>query len=279
MDSFPDAWVLKESDLIERLTGLESVVVAFSGGVDSSYLAEMAHRSLGGRALAITAVSPSLPASEARAARELARSRGWNHIEMRTHEMERPEYVANDGDRCYWCKTELLEVLGPVALERGAAVALGTNTDDLGDFRPGLRAARENGSIAPLVDAGMSKAEIRGLSARIGLPTADKPAGPCLASRIAYGVRVTPERLRRVDHAETFLRSLGFKELRVRDHGDLARIEVPASEIDNLASHRAEIVTHLSDLGFRYVTVDLEGFRSGSLNETLGTPTIRRSQG
>ena len=186
-----------------------------------------------------------------------------------THEVAREEYARNDGDRCYWCKTELFEALGPVAAERAAEVLVGTNVDDLADYRPGSRAATEHGVRAPLVEAELTKTEIRGLSAEMGLPTADKPASPCLSSRFAYGVRVTPEGLRRVEKAEEFVRSLGFEILRVRDHGELARLEVEKHDIPR-ASRLAEIITAgLTALGYRYVTLDLDGFRSGSLNALL----------
>jgi pyridinium-3,5-biscarboxylic acid mononucleotide sulfurtransferase len=191
------------------------------------------------------------------------------------HEVEREEYARNSADRCYWCKDELFETLSPIASERGACIAVGTNADDLGDFRPGQRAARERGIVAPLAEVGLTKKDVRDLSADIGLPTADKPASPCLSSRFAYGVRVTPEGLRRVEEAEEIVRSLGFEVFRVRDHGDLARIEVPEQEIERAAALKKELATKLAALGFRYVTLDLVGFRSGSMNEVL-RPSFRR---
>ena len=266
----------KRESLERSLSRLGSAVVAYSGGVDSSLLAAMAHRTLGPRALAVTAVSPSLAARERTAAAELAKQSGWNHREILTHEIERPEYVRNDPDRCYWCKTELFEVLGPLAAELQAPILVGTNVDDLGDHRPGLRAARESQVQAPLVDAGLTKADVRELSRELGLPTTEKPSSPCLASRFAYGVAVTEEGLRRIDRAEEVVRALGFDEFRVRDHGDLARIEVPPDRIDELTSRRVEVEGELKRLGYVYVTVDLTGFRSGAMNEVLGPPRLRR---
>lgn len=268
----------KKDALETALGGHRSVVVAFSGGVDSAYLTAVAHDVLGPAALAVTAASPSLARREREGAEALARQFGWRHLTVETHEGDRPEYVRNDGDRCFWCKDTLFEVLAPLAAERGAAVAVGTNTDDLGDHRPGLRAAREHGVLSPLVDAGMSKADVRTLAAARGLPVADKPASPCLASRVAYGVEVTPERLRRVDAAEEAVRALGFDVLRVRDHGDLARVEVPLDDFPRLAALRAEVHERLSGLGFRFVTLDLAGFRSGSLNAALRPPSIGRPE-
>lgn len=255
---------------LEGLLGdLGGAVIAYSGGVDSSFLMAVGHEVLGDRALAVTAVSPSMARREIAGARELADGRGWNHMVVGTHEVGREEYARNSADRCYWCKTELFEVLGPLAEQRSAEVLVGTNLDDLGDYRPGSRAADEHMVRAPLVEAGLTKSEIRQMSAAMGLPTADKPASPCLASRFAYGVRVTPEGLRRVDRAEEFVRSLGFEVLRVRDHGDLARVEVEPADIERASLLADEITAGLTDLGYRYVTLDLAGFRSGSLNEAL----------
>jgi pyridinium-3,5-biscarboxylic acid mononucleotide sulfurtransferase len=263
--------------LTRSLAGSQKVVVAYSGGVDSAYLAAVAHDVLGRDAVAVTAVSPSLARRELDAAIALAEGRKWNHIVVQTGELQREEYVRNSPDRCYWCKTELLDVLGPIATERGAEIALGTNADDLTDYRPGSKAARSRGALTPLADAGLTKADVRELSREIGLPTSDKAASPCLASRFAYGVRVTEEGLRRIEAAEEKLRVLGLEVLRVRDHGDdLARVEVPAEDIEAVVRHRAAITEGLKDLGFRFVTLDLQGFRSGSLNEVLPGPRLRR---
>ncbi|HEY7873869.1 MAG TPA: ATP-dependent sacrificial sulfur transferase LarE [Actinomycetota bacterium] len=265
----------KHAALASLLGELDGAVVAYSGGVDSAFLAAAAHDALGARSVAVTAVSPSLARRELDAARSLARARGWNHVEVSTSEVDRPEYRRNSPDRCYWCKTELMEVLDPIARSVGASVLVGTNTDDLGDHRPGLRAAREHDARAPLAEAGLSKAEVRALSRTLGLPTAEKLASPCLASRFAYGVEVTPEGLERVDKAEELLRSLGFQELRVRDHGDLARIEVPRDLIAGAAALADEIATGLQALGYVYVSLDLAGFRTGAMNEVLRPPSIR----
>ena len=265
----------KRAALGDNLRALGRVVVAYSGGVDSAFLAASAHSALGPDCLAVTAVSPSLADRERREARGLAERNGWNHLEVPTHELDRAEYARNDPDRCYWCKTELFEVLGPLAARRDAVIAVGTNADDLGDYRPGLRAAREHRVVAPLAEVGLTKQDVRALSAALGLPTSAKPASPCLSSRFAYGVPVTSEGLRRIDRAEEFVRSLGFDVLRVRDHGDLARLEVSAEDLPRAAALAAPISSGLRELGFRYVALDLVGFRSGSMNEVLPAPGFR----
>jgi uncharacterized protein len=253
------------------LTDLDGAIVAYSGGADSAFLADVAHETLGDRATAVTAVSPSLAPDERASARRLAEERGWRHREVETNELERLGYARNEADRCYHCKTELFEVLGRLASAGTTTVLVGTNLDDTSDHRPGQVAARERGVRAPLLEAELTKEEIRALSRERGLATWDKPASACLASRIAYGIEVTAERLDRVGRAEAFVRSLGVRQLRVRDHGDLARIEVPPEDVERIASDevRPRVAAYLRELGFRYVTIDLEGFRSGSMNALL----------
>ena len=260
-------------DKLERLRAMlndvPSAIIAYSGGADSAFLADVAHEALGERAVAVTAVSPSLAPEERDAARALAAERGWRHREVQTFEGEREEYIRNAPDRCYHCKTELFSTLAAlVGAEPGTVVFVGTNIDDESDVRPGRRAALERGVRAPLLEAGLTKEEIRGLSRERGLSTWNKPASACLASRIAYGVEVTPERLDRVARAESFLRTLGLTQLRVRDHGELARLEVPVEDVPRLASDelRGMVASFMRELGFSYVTLDLEGFRSGSMN-------------
>lgn len=259
------------SRLGERLRSESALVVAYSGGADSALLAFAAARTLGERALAVTAVSPSLADSERSAAREFARRHGLAHLEVCTRETERPEYAANGPDRCYHCKSALFDALAPVATAMGARIALGTNLDDLGDHRPGQRAAAERGVVAPLVDAGLTKAGVRALSRELGLITADKPAAPCLASRVSYGDPVTPEVLRRIETAEAALRELGFPVCRVRAHsrGTLARIEVPAGQIPRAAMLSERIDTAVRGAGFTFCSLDLAGFASGRLNTLL----------
>lgn len=264
----------KAASLDRELELLGAVVVAYSGGVDSALLAVTAHAVLGPAALAVTAASPSLASRELRDATELARRRGFDHVVVETDELRREEYARNAPDRCYWCKTELFEVLQPMAASRGAHIAVGTNLDDLADYRPGLAAAAKKDVRTPLADARLTKADVRALCAELGLPVHDKPASPCLASRFAYGVRVTREGLQRVERAEEAVRKLGFEDFRVRDHGDLARVEVPPDDILRAASLRDTISSQLKELGFRYVTLDLVGFRSGSLNEVLALPKL-----
>jgi uncharacterized protein len=263
----------KYSALQAHLQALGSVVVAFSGGLDSALLLKVAVQALGGdKVLAVTGRSPSVPRAEREAVAALAAECGAPHEFLATRELDDPDYAANPSNRCYFCKTELYGRLVPLAAARGyQAVVSGTNADDLGEFRPGLQAADEQRVAAPLAAAGLGKAELRQLAAELGLSIHDKPASPCLASRIPYGEPVTADKLRRIDEAETFLRELGFRECRVRYHGELARIEVPAAQIGRLAEAdlRGRIETRLREIGFRYVTLDLRGFRSGSLNEVL----------
>jgi len=244
------------------------VVVAFSGGVDSTYLLAVAVEALGDRCVAATAVSPSLAAAELDDARSLAALVGARHEEVETREHERAGYVANGADRCYYCKSELFDRLAPLR-ERYGDIAVGTIVDDLGDHRPGQAAARERGVLTPLVDHGFSKADVRARSVARGLPSATKPAQACLASRVAYGLPVTPDRLARVAAGERWLRDRGFDDVRVRDHGDLARIEVPRARIADVLAVGDALAAELRALGWRDVAVDADGRRSGSMNDAL----------
>ncbi|HKD50438.1 MAG TPA: ATP-dependent sacrificial sulfur transferase LarE [Candidatus Acidoferrum sp.] len=262
----------KESLLLSRLAEIPSIIVALSGGADSAYLAWAAHRALGSRALSVTALSPSFAAHDREIVEQLVNKLTLNHEFIETHEMENPAYRANQPDRCYFCKDELFSVLDHLARSRGfAAVAYGVNADDTLDLRPGHRAASEYKVLAPLLDAGLSKSEIRALSQRAGLPTWDRPASACLASRVPYGTEVTPERLALIERSEAALRDLGFRQFRVRIHDNLARVEISPGEMPRAMS--PEMATAISErlktAGFAYVALDLQGYRQGSLNETL----------
>lgn len=262
----------KERLLLAQLAELPSLIVALSGGADSAYLAWAAHLSLSDRALSLTALSPSYSAHDRSMVEEFVRQLGVRHEFVETHEMENPSYRANAADRCYFCKDELFSVLAGIAKERGfAAIAYGVNADDTLDFRPGHRAASEHRVLAPLLDAGLSKAEIRQLSRRAVLPTWDRPASACLASRLPYGTEVTPERLGLVERGEAVLRDLGFRQFRVRLHDKLARVEISPDEMPRALSREmaAAIAARLKAAGFLYVALDLEGYRQGSLNEEL----------
>jgi uncharacterized protein len=259
--------------LRRRLHELAPVVVAFSGGADSAFLAWVANDTLGPEgASAVTALSPSLASDEEAACAELAAEWGLRWSSVETRELDRPEYVANGGDRCYHCKAELMEVIAPLVATAGARIVLGTNLDDLGDHRPGQEAAVEAGAAFPLVDAGFTKADVRDASRALGLRTWDKPAAACLASRIPYGTPVTLTTLGRVDRAEASLRALGFRQVRVRHYGDAARLELPLGELGAVLERRVEVVHAVQTAGYSYVTLDLEGFRSGNLNAALDGP-------
>ena len=257
----------KLDSLRAELRRIGRVVVAFSGGADSAFLAAVATDTLGAEAsLAVTAVSPSLAAAEGDDCRRLSDEWGLRWQTVATSEMERAAYLVNDLDRCYQCKDALMTALQPIAIAERATVLLGVNTDDLHDHRPGQRAAAQAGAVFPLVMAGFSKHDVRAASRRLGLRTWDKPAAACLASRIPTGTAVTVELLSTIDRAEAAVRALGFGQLRVRHHGETARLEVDTESLEQAVARRHDIVAALRPLGFRYVTLDLEGFRSGSTN-------------
>ena len=269
----------KENLLLARLAEIPSLIVALSGGADSAYLAWAAHEALGPGALSVTALSPSYSAHDRAIVKEFVNQRNLQHEFIETHELENPSYRANAADRCYFCKDELFSALDELAHARGfAAVAYGVNADDTLDFRPGHRAATEHQVLAPLLNAALGKAEIRLLSRRAGLPTWDRPASACLSSRLPYGTEVTPERLGLVERGEAELRALGFRQFRVRLHDKLARVEIAPDEMPRAlaAEMAAAIADRLKAAGFTYVALDLEGYRQGSLNETL-LPTGQRS--
>lgn len=262
----------KEARLVEILQELGSVVVGFSGGVDSAYLAYVANRVLGDKALCVTAMSPSYPSFQLQETRDFAARYQLRHLEIQSEELDNPAYRENASNRCYFCKSDLFSKLQTVAEERGFnAILDGTNFDDLGDYRPGRKAAAETSVRSPLLEAQMTKLDIREMSRRAGLPTWDKPALPCLSSRFPYGVSISAEKLSVVDRGESLLRSFGFRVFRVRYHESLVRLEFSPDELPmalNLTM-AAILLKEFKGLGFKYVTVDLEGYRSGSLNEVL----------
>lgn len=265
----------KERALIDALRNMRSVIVAYSGGADSAYLAWAAKQALGDEAIAITADSASFPESHKRDAEQFVRDHGIRHEYIETHEFDNPDYVRNDPNRCFHCKDELFTVLEKIAAERGFEnIVYGVNKDDLGDYRPGQRAAKLHQVRAPLVDADLTKAEIRELSRQAGLPTWDRPAAACLSSRIPYGTPVTIQNIKTIEIGEEEIKALGFRQFRTRFHGELVRIEIAPEELPralNLETTR-KLTAIFKSLGYKYVTLDLEGYRQGSLNEVLARP-------
>jgi uncharacterized protein len=256
---------------------MERALIAYSGGVDSTLVAKIAYDVLGDRALAITAESPSLLPEELEDACIQAAAIGIPHEVVQTHEIDNPNYTSNPVNRCYFCKSELHDTLKPLALQRGYPYVVdGVNVDDLGDYRPGIQAAKERGARSPLAEVGVTKAEVRQLSKQLGLPWWDKPAQPCLSSRFPYGEEITVAKLQRVGRAEIYLRKLGFSNLRVRSEGDTARIELPPEHIKEfvLTTDLPKLVSAFQDFGFVYVTLDLEGFCSGKLNRVLNQEAL-----
>ncbi|WP_375513213.1 ATP-dependent sacrificial sulfur transferase LarE [uncultured Nostoc sp.] len=256
---------------------MEQALIAYSGGVDSTLVAKIAYDALGDRALAVTAVSPSLLPEELEDAKIQAATIGIPHKIVQTHEMENPNYTSNPVNRCYFCKSELHDTLKPLALQLGYPYVVdGVNADDLHDYRPGIQAAKERGARSPLAEVGVTKVEVRQLSQQLGLPWWDKPAQPCLSSRFPYGEEITVAKLQRVGRGEIFLRKLGWQNLRVRSEGDTARIELASEQIKEfvLTTDLQKVVSAFQDFGFLYVTLDLEGYRSGKLNQVLNREAL-----
>lgn len=262
----------KEQNLRRLMRDLKSVLVAYSGGVDSSYVALIATQELGEKAICAMGISPSVSQNQFQQAEQIAKDFKFNYLSINTEELENPNYQANPTNRCYFCKSELYGKLTPLAKENGSDFIVdGSNLDDTGDFRPGRQAAQEKGVRSPLIEVELSKAEIRQLSKKHGLPTWDQPSSPCLSSRIAYGIPVSIERLSKVERGEEFLRQLGLNEFRVRNHGELVRLEIAPTEFEKILSKEITdlMAEKFRSLGFKYVTLDLHGYRSGAMNEVL----------
>lgn len=274
------AWAEKLTALQDFFRDTERALIAYSGGIDSTLVAKVAFDVLGDRSVAMTAVSPSLLPEELEDAIEQAKAIGIKHELVETHEMENPNYASNPVNRCYFCKSELHDTLKPIALERGYPYVIdGVNADDLSDYRPGIQAAKERGARSPLAECGITKMEVREISKNLGMAWWDKPAQPCLSSRFPYGEMITTEKLQRVGRCEVYLRKLGWRQLRVRSQEDTARIELPPEQIKDFMTQidLAALVKTFQDHGFMYVTLDLEGYRSGKLNQVLDREIINQA--